>query len=359
MAKKFTTYENAKAFVKDKDLVINSFIKQTLDKTQQIFKYENLPETIPESELEYILQTKGHAIFAKHNDSLYVFNGSFSGEPDVYNRAKEYIVANTALKLTKTFKLNEDSILIRNDFNHIGLLPTIQKYGVLLLDSELSLNVTAILSRLSLFISASDDKTKASAEIFLKKILDGEVSVIGENALFEGVRLQTSSTSSSNMIQQLIELIQYYKASFLNEIGLQANYNMKRERLGSDEVGMNVDALLPFIDNMFKERKQAIEKVNEMFETDISIDYNSAWKNTHEHAEKELNIVNTEIIEGEEVETTEELSDKSNDDNNEESDSKPSEDDKPEDKEDDSEEQEETEEQEEQEEQEEKKDGEE
>lgn len=293
MSKKFITYENAKSYVKDKDLVINTFIKQTLDKTQQIFKYENLPDSIPESELENILQTKGHAVFAKHNDLLYVFSGGFGGEVDAYNRPTEYTVANTALKFSKTFKLNEDSILIKNDYQHVGLLPIIQKYGVLLLDTELSLNVTSILSRLSLLISASDEKTKASAEVFLSKMLNGDISVIGENEFFEGVQIKSGSATNNNMIQQLIELIQYYKASFLNEIGLQANYNMKRERLIVDEVGMNIDALLPFIDNMFKERQTALKQVNKMFNIDIKIDYNSAWKNTHESSEKELSIVNT------------------------------------------------------------------
>lgn len=326
MSKKNISYENAKRFIKDKDLSINTFIKQTLVKTQQIFKYENLPDTIPVEELENILQTKGHAIFAKHQDNLYVFTGGFGGAVDVYNRPTEYTIANTALNLSKTFKINEDCILIKNDYQNIGLLPLIQKYGVLLLDADLSLNVTAILSRLTLLISASDDKTKASADLFLQKILDGEVSVIGENAVFEGVKIQNGGTSN-NMMQQLTELIQYYKASFLNEIGLQANYNMKRERLNNDEVGMNIDALLPFIDNMFNERKRALEQVNEMFGTDITIDYNSAWKNTHEHAEKELEIVDTDLQEGEEVEESQELSNESSDESIEESSNESSDDD--------------------------------
>jgi len=301
MSKKFYKYEQAQRYIKDKDLAITSFIQQTLSKTQQIFRYENLPSSIPENELENILQTKGHGIFARHNDKLYVFTGSFSGEVDEYNRPKEYIIVNTALNLSKTFTLNEDSILIRNDYQKLGLLPIIQKYGVLLLDSELSLNTTAILSRLTMLISAPDDKTKASAEVFINKILNGDFSVIAENGFFEGVKIQAPSTFSSNTIKQLVELIQYLKASFLNELGLQANYNMKREKLIVDEVGMNMDALLPFIDNMFQERQQAIKEVNEMFGTDISVDFSSAWKNTHEHAEKELLMVNTNVV-GEPIE---------------------------------------------------------
>ena len=78
-------------------------------------------------------------------------------------------------------------------------------------------------------------------------------------------------------ITQLIELIQYYKASMYNELGLNANYNMKRERLNLGEVSMNVDVLLPYVDNMLKERQNAVEKINAMFDTEISVKLASSW----------------------------------------------------------------------------------
>lgn len=295
MAKKTISYDMAKAYVKDKDKAINTFIETSLDKTQQIFRYENLPETIPQSELENLLQAKGHCVIVKHNGELYALHGGFSGEEDVYGNPRFYTVSNVALGLYKTLEIGVDCVLVKNDFHHVGLLPTIQKYGVLLLDSELSLNTAAILTRMTMLISAPDDKTKASADLFIQKILNGDFSIIGENGFFDGVKLQTAGVANSNHIMQLIELIQYYKASFLNEIGLQANFNMKRERLIESEVMMNVDNLLPFIENMFAERSTAFEKVNEMFDTEIVVDYNGVWKTTHEHAEKETTFVNTDL----------------------------------------------------------------
>lgn len=295
MAKKTFSYDMAKAYVKDKDKAINTFVETSLDKTQQIFTYANLPDTIPQSELENILQVKGHCVIVKHEGKLYAINGGFSGEEDVYGNPRFYTVSNVALNLYKTFEIGVDCVLVKNDFHHVGLLPTIQKYGVLLLDSELSLNTAAVLSRITMLISAPDDKTKASAELFIQKILNGDFTVIGENGFFEGIKLQTAGNTNSNYIIQLIELIQYYKASFLNEIGLQANYNMKRERLIADEVAMNVDNLLPFIENMFSERVTGFTKVNEMFNTDIVVDYNGVWKTTHEHAEKEESFADTDL----------------------------------------------------------------
>lgn len=89
--------------------------------------------------------------------------------------------------------------------------------------------------------------------------------------------MQTAPTTNSVYITQLIELIQYYKASMYNELGLNANYNMKRERLNLGEVSMNVDVLLPYVDNMLKERQNAVEKINAMFDTEISVKLASSW----------------------------------------------------------------------------------
>ena len=301
MSGKNLTYENAKKYVKDKDTAITTFIESSLDKTQQIFTYENLPETIPQEELENILQTKGHCIIAEVDSNLYALSGGFSGENDVYDNPRFYTVSNVALGLCKTFEIGKDCVLIKNDFNTVGMLPILQKYGVLLTDGEISLNTAAILSRITMLISAPDDKTKTSADLFIKKILDGDFSIIGENSFFDGIRLQTAGTTNSNYITQLIELIQYYKASFLNEIGLNANYNMKRERLSENEILLNVDNLLPFIENMFSERKKAVEKINKMFDCGITVDYNGVWKTTHEHADKEE--VTTDTVTKEETET--------------------------------------------------------
>lgn len=299
MAKKTISYDIAKSYIKDKDKAINTFIESSLDKTQQIFVYENMPDTLPSGEVENLLQTVGHCIIAEVDGKLYALSGGFSGENDVYNNPRFYTVSNVALNLTKTFEIGVDCVLVKNDYNCVGLMPVIQKYGVLLLDSELSLNTAAILSRITMLISAPDDKTKASADLFIQKILDGDYSIIGENGFFDGIRLQTAGVSNANYITQLVELIQYYKASFLNEIGLQANFNMKRERLIESEVAMNVDSLLPFIDNMFAERVKAFSKVNEMFNTEIVVDYNSVWKVTHEHSDNEVETIETETCENE------------------------------------------------------------
>ena len=277
MGKKDNIYKLYQQQIRDKDTAVTEFIANTLAKTQSMFEYEGLPDSIPQKEMERLLQTTGNAFVTSVDGCLYALSGGKGGEPDVYGRATLYTVANPALKLNKTYDIQKDGVLIENDSNGESLLPLIGRYAVLHTDGLISLNTASILTRITMLISASDDKTKQSAEEFLSKIENGGFSIIGENAFFKGVNMQTAPTTNSVYITQLIELIQYYKASMYNELGLNANYNMKRERLNLGEVSMNVDVLLPYVDNMLKERKNAVEKINAMFDTEISVKLASSW----------------------------------------------------------------------------------
>lgn len=277
MKRKDNIYKLYQQQIRDKDTAVTEFMANTLAKTQSMFEYEGLPDSIPQKELERLLQTTGNAFVTSVDGVLYALSGGKGGEPDVYGRATLYTVANPALKLNKTYDIQKDGVLIENDSNGESLLPLIGRYAVLYTDGLISLNTASILTRITMLISASDDKTKQSAEEFLRKIQDGEFSIIGENAFFKGVNMQTAPTTNSVYITQLIELVQYYKASMYNELGLNANYNMKRERLNLGEVSMNVDVLLPYVDNMLKERQNAVEKINALFDTEISVKLASSW----------------------------------------------------------------------------------
>lgn len=309
MKRKENIYQRFQSYVKNKDTAVMAFIENTLAKTQAMFVYEGLPDTVPAEELERLLQTEGNAFFAEVNGDLYALQGAAGGEPDPYNRQTIYTVANPALKLNKSYKIGVDGVFIKNDTNGNSLLPIIGKFAVLYTDGIISLNTASILTRITMLISASDDKTKQSADEFLKKILDGDFSVIGENAFFKGVNMQTAATSNTQYITQLVELVQYYKANMLNELGLNANYNMKRERLNTGEVAMNVDVLLPYVDNMLHERQKALKQVNEMFGTEITVRLGSSWYLEHENYES--------LVTGVEVVTEEE---RENDPTNEDTD---------------------------------------
>lgn len=281
MKKRDITYSRLQAYIKDKDTAVDYYIRHTLSQTQQMFVWQGLPASIPAAELERILQTAGDAFITRVGNDLYALQGDAGGEGDAYGLPTLYTVANPALKLSATYRIGVDGVRARNDYFAAGLLPVIGKYAVLLTDAHISLNTVAVLSRVTMLLSASDDKTKASAEMFVRKILDGDFSIIGESAFLDGLKVQGTQGNKTLPIHELIELTQYYRAGLSNEIGLNANYNMKRERLNVAEIETMNDYLLPFVDNMLRERVTACTAVNDMFGTDISVALSSAWQINH------------------------------------------------------------------------------
>lgn len=249
----------------------------TYNKTMAMFKYHNLPNTIPCYELENLLQKNGFACVAQVEGSLYAFDGGLGGEPDVYYRPTICTVANPALKLTRDFEIDKDCVIVKNDSNMIGLSHTIAKYNTLLAENEITMLIALINSRMNIIFSGADSATKASAEQYLNMIVQGKLGVISDNAFLESLKIQIGSTTRNNVFEDLIRLNQYLKAGLNNAIGLNSNSAMKKERLITAEIDVNNTALYPLIDDMLECRRIAIEKINAMFETDITVELNSSW----------------------------------------------------------------------------------
>ena len=281
----------------DKKTSVNNYIKYMLARTQSMFKYDNLPDTIPQRMLELYLQSKGNCVITNVNGELYALVGGLGGEPDAYYRPTLYTVANPFLKFNKVLKINEDCVLIYNDSLMTGLMPMFSRYASQLVENDISMNIADINSRIISLISATDDRTRISAQQYLKDVTDGKLGIIADNSLIneDSIKAQVfGNSSSSDTIKNLIEYHQYIKASWFNDLGLNANYNMKREAINSSESALNDDALLPLIDDMLKCRKDAIDKINKMFGTNITVSLNSSWEDNVKELELEQENMRTE-----------------------------------------------------------------
>ena len=72
---------------------------------------------------------------------------------------------------------------------------------------------------------------------------------------------------------------------------------MKRESINSNEAQLNEDALLPLVDDMLMCRQQALEKVNNMFGTNISVELDSSWEDNEIELELEHKALDEESSE--------------------------------------------------------------
>lgn len=286
----------------DKRKSIYNYVLMMFDRTNQMFEYKGLPDTIPAHMLELYLQINGHIGWLEWNGKLYALPGGWGGAPDPYYRPTIYIVANPALGGSHDCKIvnhlppfdetvwstKPDCVLMRNDTNMRGLFYLFSRYATELSENDISIRSAQINSRQQSIIAASTDREIASARAYIKALEDGKLEAVMDQAMAtKGIRATNVSVQSANVIIQLIELQQYLKASWYNEIGLNANFNMKREYLSEEELMAQTDTLIPLIDDMLRCRKEAIEVVNSTFGTSISVEKNSAWENKQNELDTE------------------------------------------------------------------------
>ena len=291
----------------DKGYLYDSYIFYYLARLQSMFKYDGLPDTIPAKWLEHYLLVNGQCVFIKDGEDLIVTTGGMGGLPDRYYIPTQYIVSNPYVKqeTRKTYTIGEDCILARNDTYSQGLIPLLSRYVSQLVENEVTFNVADIMARAMLTITATDNQSKESIELWLKRLRKGDIGAIGELPSMVGNQDRsiniTPFQSVASTLTDLIEYHQYLKAGLFNELGLNGNYNMKREAINSNESQLNDDMLHPLIDDMLKMRKEFCDQVNEMFGTNISVEFDSAWEDNELENEAALEAVEAEAEGAEDV----------------------------------------------------------
>ena len=287
--------------IADKIGAVKFYVRQFLIRTLQMFRYTTIPDTIPVRDLECLFQVNGFAVFTKvtvgedgvgrvdlANGKPYAFFGGLGGELNEYYNPTKVTIANPYLNFSATMTDGVDCVIVRNDALYQGLIPIFSRYATLIAENDITIRIAEINARLVALLQADNDVAKKSATEFITKVEKGELGVVGSKSFMEGLKsIPYASSGSTNNITQLIELQQYLKAGVFNDVGLNANYNMKREAINSQEAQMGTDALLPFVDDMKHERDVGFKRVKEVLGVDIVCEFNSAWEDRHEIADSD------------------------------------------------------------------------
>lgn len=300
----------------NKTVSVRKYVWTMLNRTNQMFEYTGLPETIPKEILELYLQINGQCCITEVGGDLFALPGGLGGPPDPYYRPTLYIAAIPGLRdgdhsFSKSMKISNhlepfspvdysgECILVKNDTLMEGMLYMLSRYATQLTENDISIRSAQINARAHVNITAETDSEAVSARAYLSALEAGKLEIIMGKAMMDSLNVQNISMNSANVIIQLIELQQYLKASWYNEIGLNANFNMKREYQSEEELQANTDVLLPLVDNMLECRKLAIEAVNKKYGTSISVDKNSSWENKQQErdVEQETKEAEKEAIE--------------------------------------------------------------
>lgn len=295
---------NCTCDILNKTVSARKYVWTMLNRTNQMFEYAGLPDTIPKEILELYLQVNGQCCITEVGGNLFALPGGLGGPPDPYYRPTLYIAAVPGLRdgdhsFSRSMKIANhlnpfapidhkgECVLIKNDTLMEGMLYLFSRYAVQLTENDISIRSAQINARAHVNITAETDSEAVSARAYLAALEAGKLEIVMGKAMMDSLKIQNISMNSANVIIQLIELQQYLKASWYNEIGLNANFNMKREYQSEEELQANTDVLLPLVDNMLECRQSAIEFVNKKYGTSIIVKKNSSWENKQQERDVE------------------------------------------------------------------------
>ena len=237
--------------------------------------------------------------------------------PNEYYQPTQAIVSNPYLKFTSVLNLDDyikndgNAVVGWNDSMHIGLFSLNSRYASLLAETDLTLKYQLVNMRFNNVLTADDDTTKESLKTMYQEVEDGTgFGIVVTKKFMEETnvdKIELRAQSHQMQLKDTIETKQYLMGSWLNELGLNANYNMKREAINESEADLNEDSLLPMIDDMLFNRKLLVENLNKKFKTNIEVELSSSWRKIRK--EIELREEQQEVDASKEQDVSEEVED--------------------------------------------------
>lgn len=277
----------------DVEKVFRYYFKTLTNKVAELIRLKGLEDRMDEEYIKESLILEGRVCFTRFEDfdnALYALAGNYGGEPDCYKVPSEYVIANPILG-SKTVKVRHldgrksteglEGIVV--GLTHLdaelaidsckGLYDLIYNYAGMLADNFVSLNCAQINSRVQVAYVADNQNLANSAEAVLKDLYNGKpFKVLTQDILNKLTISPVVAAGSNDTIISLIEAHATILSDFWAELGIAYNGNRKRQYINNAEAAMDTGALSLNIDSIINSIKSGLDRVNELFGTNISVE---------------------------------------------------------------------------------------
>lgn len=255
---------------------------EKVSRYSEMFKLKGGTSTIPNWRLKQLILMLGVGAFAPKDGKLYFLRGNLGGEPTPSYIPKKFIFSNPYIPWSAELEIDTECVLVKNDTGLQGILPILKRHTHLQTHVDLSFYIATVMSRLTAFGVAGRDQEAEAINKVLEDIEHGKIRALTDQNILNQIHTQPYA-GDARFITSLIEMMQYSKASEATDLGLQANWNAKRETLTSSETLLNENTIRSFVDNMWECWNEWIDQVNEMYgeyldKGPFEIEWGSAWR---------------------------------------------------------------------------------
>lgn len=245
------------------------------EKCVRMFEWKGLP--FPQKEIEIRLILQGFCGVVKDSrKGIMCASGSMNGVTQYWDEFLNFTYAAPTAK-GGTLPINKLAVIVDNTTLRNPLTPLIDRYASLIAHSEVSLKVALVNLRETNAFSASDQSVAASIKAYHTKMYEGDMDVIVDTSLIDGIKNVNDTSRSSFGVMDCIDARNELLRAFYNEIGVRYTRD-KKERMIESEVSNDTQMLLLNINDMLARRKEAAEKMNSVLKMNVTVDLSPEFK---------------------------------------------------------------------------------
>ena len=177
--------------------------------------------------------------------------------------------------------IGKELIVIDNNQLRLPLADVINSYATLLAHTDLSLQAILINSRATGLVTAKTQAQVDSIASWYSSLENGKTLAVLDGQSFEalmddnGIKVFPMNYPSAMTIDSYYQIRENLLKSFYSEIGINSMRD-KRERVVEAELDTNLNRILFNVDDMLASRKEACNKINALFGTNITVEFNKA-----------------------------------------------------------------------------------
>ena len=254
-------------------LSYNEYVDMLVELCIATFKWDNLPPTVDERLIELALYNRGMAVYFK--DEVIgdlCLQCLQNGQRDVYGvpiRRRAYSPYNHYQKELD----NKNSVIVFNNLLRKPSFELVRMYAQRLwsLDRTIDVNVNACKTPI---LITCEEKERLSL-LNMYKEYEGNAPIIkGDSSLNPKQTFQVLKTDAPYLADKLFQLKTQIWNEALTRLGIANVNTQKKERLVSDEIGVTTSSAVASRLSRKKARQDGAKKINEMFGTNITVDFN-------------------------------------------------------------------------------------
>lgn len=252
------------------------YLRRLMELAMSMFEWKNLPSTVDPRYIELRLFETGSVVFFKDDvlgelclDCIQQGNFDVYGNP-ITRRA--YSCYNNYQKVLN----DKDSVIIWNNYLRTNSVTDIQLYAKRLWDLDRGVDVNAKAQKTPILIQCNEKQRLSMKNLYMQ--YDGNIPAIfaDNNIDINGIKvINTQAPYVADKLYQLKNQIWNEALTYLGISNLNIN---KQERLITDEVSSSQGSTISSRYSRLECRKQAVEKINEMFGLDIEVDYRKDYQ---------------------------------------------------------------------------------